>query len=545
MIYSIIRLHKMGVDAPQIVLRALDVITIIVPPALPMAMTVGISFAIWRLRKLKIFCISPNKVNISGKLTCICFDKTGTLTESGVTLVGAWPVSFPTYDLIRAENIASKLPSAPFGDIFTYAITTCHSLTYMKQDLVGDTMELNLFKHAQWLLKDPSAESPFTTVSPSDIMLEGSAMWSDDSRRLLELQVLHRFEFASQLQRMSVVVRDRNNDKYYYFLKGSPEVVRSLSQSQTVPDNYAETLEQYVTRGYRVLGFAFKEISPFEVDQPREILEQDLNFLGLVILQNNLKRDTIPTIKELKEANIDSVMVTGDNALTAVAVARQSGLLALEKRIIVSNVTRMDDLGNPQEIEWRDTTSDNVFDTATFLAQEDLDDYELVVTGPVFDYLLGQHRQHNLKNSRSYLQQVLMLCHVFARMSPNQKLLLSEELQHLDYFVGFCGDGINDSGALKASHVGVSLSESETGISAPFTSLNPNISCIPRLIREGRAALSLSFQLFKFMSAYSFIQFFAVLLLYRINSNLGDSQVSILIIYRLIVILIYISSSYM
>jgi len=87
-----------------------------------------------------------------------------------------------------------------------------------------------------------------------------------------------------------------------------------------------------------------------------------------------------------------------------------------------------------------------------------------------------------------------------------------------------CGDGANDCGALKAAHVGVSLSEAEASIAAPFTSKNPSISCILKLLREGRAALTTSLECFKFMALYSMIQTFTVILLYTIGSNLGDQQ---------------------
>ena len=69
------------------------------------------------------------------------------------------------------------------------------------------------------------------------------------------------------------------------------------------------------------------------------------------------------------------------------------------------------------------------------------------------------------------------------RFSPNQKMQLVEELQHLDYFVGMCGDGANDCGALKTAHAGISLSEAEASVASPFTSKIPNISCVPTVIR--------------------------------------------------------------
>ena len=125
---------------------------------------------------------------------------------------------------------------------------------------------------------------------------------------------------------------------------------------------------------------------------------------------------------------------------------------------------------------------------------------------------------------------------IFARMSPDEKHELVEKLQSMDYCVGFCGDGANDCGALKAADVGVSLSEAEASVAAPFTSRSFDIDCVVQLIRyemssmpligsEGRAALVTSFSCFKYMALYSAIQFTSVSILYRWGCNLGDFQV--------------------
>ena len=87
-----------------------------------------------------------------------------------------------------------------------------------------------------------------------------------------------------------------------------------------------------------------------------------------------------------------------------------------------------------------------------------------------------------------------------------------------------CGDGANDCGALKAAHVGVSLSEAESSVASPFTSREANISCVPKVIGEGRAALSTSSGIFKFMVAYSLTEFLSVVILYFVDSNLFDLQ---------------------
>jgi cation-transporting P-type ATPase 13A2 len=86
--YGITILKLKGVNISDLIIRGLDIITIVVPPALPAAMTVGTVYAQSRLKKRQIYCISPPRINISGKLKLVCFDKTGTLTEDGLDLWG-------------------------------------------------------------------------------------------------------------------------------------------------------------------------------------------------------------------------------------------------------------------------------------------------------------------------------------------------------------------------------------------------------------------------------------------------------------------------
>ena len=90
---------------------------------------------------------------------------------------------------------------------------------------------------------------------------------------------------------------------------------------------------------------------------------------------------------------------------------------------------------------------------------------------------------------------VLARAQVFARMSPDDKALLVSSLQnhYLDQQVGMCGDGANDCGALKTADAGLSLSESEASIAAPFTSKIQNISCCITLVKEGKASLTATF----------------------------------------------------
>ena len=110
-------------------------------------------------------------------------------------------------------------------------------------------------------------------------------------------------------------------------------------------------------------------------------------------------------------------------------------------------------------------------------------------------------------------------------MSPDGKAELVESLQdNLEIHVGMCGDGANDCGALKTAAVGISLSEAEASIAAPFTSQVQDIRCVVTLLREGKAAMITSFQAFKFIELYSVIQLISCSMLYAIGNNITDSQ---------------------
>ena len=91
-----------------------------------------------------------------------------------------------------------------------------------------------------------------------------------------------------------------------------------------------------------------------------------------------------------------------------------------------------------------------------------------------------------------------------------------------------CGDGANDCGALKAAHAGIALTDSEASVASPFTSKEPSISCVPELIRQGRCALVTSFGIFNYMAIYALIQFFSVMILFEVGTNLSDFQYSCL-----------------
>ena len=117
---------------------------------------------------------------------------------------------------------------------------------------------------------------------------------------------------------------------------------------------------------------------------------------------------------------------------------------------------------------------------------------------------------------------VLKYCSVYARCSPENKSQIVQSLQKESFTVLMCGDGANDCSALKVADVGISLSQEEASIAAPFTSRTPDISCVIELLKEGKCALVTSLQIFKYILLYSLIQFISVTLLIIIDSYLSD-----------------------
>lgn len=159
-----------------IIIRALDLITIVVPPALPATLTIGTNFALSRLKQKQIFCISPQRVNVGGKIDIMCFDKTGTLTEDGLDVLGVRIVSRSTRtfsDTISDPKVLaaseSTIGSPDMATAMLYAMATCHSLRSVEGELVGDPLDLKMFEFTGW-----SFEEGKQTTSEQDDEEQGS-----------------------------------------------------------------------------------------------------------------------------------------------------------------------------------------------------------------------------------------------------------------------------------------------------------------------------------------------------------------------------------
>uniref|UniRef100_A0A671RNE0 Probable cation-transporting ATPase 13A2 n=1 Tax=Sinocyclocheilus anshuiensis TaxID=1608454 RepID=A0A671RNE0_9TELE len=477
-IYSIVILSKSNTTWQELVIRSLDIVTIIVPPALPAAITTATIYAQNRLKRHGVFCISPPRINICGKTSLFCFDKTGTLTEEGLDVWGVMVVSGAVF----SELVPDPLIFPP--GLMLSALASCHSLALLGGQALGDPLELKMIESTGWVMAGFSQCFMFL-------------------KRYQPVAIIRRFPFSSSLQRMSVVTVGPGGASPVAFLKGAPEMVASFCRRESMPSHFSPILREYTSQGFRVLGFAYKHLTK-ETDLSTVERSKDMNFLGLLVMKNQVKPESAEVIRTLKLAQLRPVMVTGDNILTAVNVARACGMVLSHEKVIFVNAS-------PPTASSMASLQFHQGDGAVNGAG-----YHLAINGMSFAALCEHFSE--------YLPKILMRGTVYARMTPEQKTQLVKALQKLNYRVGMCGDGANDCGALRAADVGVSLSEAEASVASPFTSKSNNISCVPLLIKEGRCSLVTSFSLFKYMALYSLIQFASVLILYTEKTNLGDLQ---------------------
>ncbi|XP_041480134.1 probable cation-transporting ATPase 13A3 [Lytechinus variegatus] len=573
-----------GADTKDIILKAMDIFTVAVSPALPAALTIGLVYAQKRLKDLGIFCISPQRINLGGMMDVVCFDKTGTLTQDHLELLAVSPVKTDSFVIVED---ASKMPFGPF----VAGMATCHSLTVIEDQIRGDPLDVQMFQAIKWSIREPLDVEPvfgfnhfmptivrspsFGSDTPVEEMGRSSTFDSgagtpvtnnkdalgrsstfgsqpgpgsntpNDEVNPYEIGIIRQFPFSSNLQRMSVITQTKDTKHMEVYVKGAPETIARLCDQSTVPLEFHEILKEHTQNGLRVLAMAWKPLhASFSYENAekidREEVEQDLQMLGLLILQNTIKPETNAVIAQLRDARIRTVMVTGDNKLTAIHVARACGMIGQSQQVVEVEATPPEGDQGPL-ISWKPVqkpgdnskTSTPMHHKMNGQVEEDdvaltieegeeisnevlSSTYHLALDGKTFAVLM-EHVPH-------LVPKIAAKGTVFARMSPDQKAQLVEALQALEYYVGMCGDGANDCGALKTAHAGVSLSEAEASVASPFTSSEQNIKCIPTLIKEGRAALVTSFGVFKYMALYSMIQFATIIILNTIELFPSDGM---------------------
>ncbi|KAL5264363.1 hypothetical protein ACHWQZ_G005456 [Mnemiopsis leidyi] len=501
MIYNIYDCIKNEYSVADAILNSLDLITIIIAPSLPLALSIAVYYAIRRLKQNKIKVALPNSINIAGKVKMCVFDKTGTLTEEGLTLHCVLSVNSGVFSEEQTVNIDQHLRGA---------LSCCHSLSVINDKICGDPIDL-IGQHAsgfEFKVSDIEQELYKNQVTAETV----------DSKTGAKLGLIKIIPFESHLKRMSVVCEAADGE-VRVFCKGAPEQIMLHCDKATIPGDFTTQLDNLSSQGYRIIAYASKTLPNNNdiLSTPRDSLESGLTFQGFLVLANRLKPETRVVVEELKRAGLRTVMCTGDNLKTAVCVGRDCSMIPDSADLYLVTAELREDGG----LDVQYTLQEH---TPVGIAMEDTHNMYWGPYRKVHLAMEGSTFQLISKHDKSLMDRVCVTGTIFARFSPEQKKSLIDEMQQRSYSICMCGDGANDCEALRHANVGIALSKCEASLAAPFTSAVFNITCVPVLLKEGRGALENGMAVFRFTAMYSVIQYVSVLLLIQYESILGDYQ---------------------
>ena len=433
----------------KLLLDCILIVTSVVPPELPMELSLAVNTSLAALAKYAIFCTEPFRIPFAGRVDVACFDKTGTLTGEDLVVDGIAGLKLGQKNGIERDGGHSDLTKVTdVGLQTTLVLATAHALVKLDEgEIVGDPMEKATLASLGWAL----GKSDILTSKTSSTAKNGSVAGD-------LVQIKRRFQFSSALKRQSsvatVMATDRVTSKKtkstFVGVKGAPETIRSMLNE--VPPNYEETYKYFTRHGGRVLALAYKYLSSEAElgqgrinDLKREQVEADLTFAGFLVLQCPLKPDAKKAVRMLNESSHRVVMITGDNPLTAVHVARQVEIV--DRDILILDAPEHDDSG--EKLVWRsvDDKTNIPVDPTKDINPDILKSKDLCITG----YALGKFKD------QVALKQLLRFTWVYARVSPKQKEEILLGLKAAGYTTLMCGDGTNDVGALKQAHIGVAL----------------------------------------------------------------------------------------
>lgn len=418
---------KMGRIQSKLILDCILIITLVVPPELPMELTMAVNLSLQLLLKFFVYCTEPFRIPLAGRLDVCCFDKTGTLTAEDLNFEGLAGLNPNLEDLHHLYTV----DEAPVTTQFV--LGTAHALVKLDDgEVVGDPMEKTTLKLAKW------------TVGEKDTVTKDKH----------KAKILRRFQFSLALKRSATValitLKDMPDKKNFVAVKGAPETIAKMVVD--APANYDAVYKLFTRLGSRVLALAYKyldaSVNVTKVD--REDVELDLHFAGFIVFYCPLKPDAVKTIAMLNELSHRLVMITGDNPLTAVHVAKAVAICDPAKDVLILDAPEDHHATEAHHnLVWRNVDElvvipfslDDKLDVTLF------DKYDVCVTGYALTHLTG-HPQ---------IAKLLRHSWVYARVLPLQKEFIINLYKDAGYNTLMCGDGTNDVGALKQAHIGVAL----------------------------------------------------------------------------------------
>ena len=381
----------------------LGIIVANVPEGLLPTFTLALAVGAVRLAKKKVLVKTLSSVEALGAVQVICTDKTGTLTRNQLAV----------------SRVVDPLSGLELKD-----------------------HELRSLLTAAVIASDPKAKDGELAGDPLDVAI-GQA-YSNDSGEVLGLSRATRKHFPFDVQkRRAAGVQPQQDGSLLFAVKGAweaigPHVTRIAHSKLDAERRLAigRVVLRLASAGQRVIAVASRALPQGTEHEDQVSLEHDLCLLGFIALQDPLRAEVPAAMQSCRTAGIDVVLITGDHPETALAIAKQSGMLGAGHHEVLTG----DRLENISQAELREA------------------------------YKAGAR--------------------VFARSTPEQKMKIVTALKQLGLVVAMTGDGVNDAPALKAADVGLAMGERGTEVAreaAQIVLLDDNFASIVKGIEEGRA----------------------------------------------------------
>ena len=453
----------------QVFIVAVTVIVVAVPEGLPLAVTLALAFATTRMLKDNNLVRLLRACETMGNATTICSDKTGTLTQNKMsTVAGILGTSVRFGDKKTPDTSASSSPDSPTKGKGLLSEST-------SQDRSINDCVSSLAEEVRELLKQSIAvnstafegeeEGGMTSFvgSKTETALLSFARdhltMDSVSEERSNANVVQMVPFDSGRKCMAVVVK-MHEKCFRMLVKGASEILlgrcsrivrdptRGISDVNLSHDDInalRDTIDNFASRSLRTIGMLYKDYEqwpprgvPTQEDDPKlatfDRVFRDMTFLGIVGIQDPLRVGVADAVRACQSAGVFVRMVTGDNLLTAKAIAEECGIYT---------------------------------------------EGGLVMEGPQFRRL-----------GPKQMQQIIPRLQVLARSSPDDKRLLVKNLRQLGETVAVTGDGTNDAPALKTADVGFSMGIAGTEVAKEASAIilmDDNFASIVKAIMWGRA----------------------------------------------------------
>ncbi|MBI4140208.1 cation-translocating P-type ATPase [Candidatus Woesearchaeota archaeon] len=405
---------------------ALTVSTI--PNSLPIIVTVSLAMGAKRLAKKNMLIKKLSAAESLGATTIICTDKTGTLTKNQMTVTN-----------IYADNKTISVTGTGYTPKGTFVFNN-RPIPPKKIELL---LKIGyLCNNAKLTQKDGRYDIIGDPTEGALIVLGKKGGLNEDHIHE-DYKIIEELPFDSDRKRMSVICQNTHSKTTEAYTKGAPDVLLHLCTTmlsngkikkltQKDKQKILATNTRYANSALRVLALAYKDVSKlrkYSVDA----VEKDLTFVGLVGMIDPPRDEVSHAIKECEDAGIKVMMITGDHALTAEAVAKQIGLYKKG---------------------------------------------DIILTGNDVDKLTDKE-----------LETMIDKVCIVARALPIQKTRIVDALQKKGHVVAMTGDGVNDAPALKKADIGIAMGITGTDVAketAKAILVDDNFATIVNAVAEGR-----------------------------------------------------------